>query len=94
MNLPIYARHNIAALVIKTNEKPNKLLLFIIEKIIVIFQLTGNVYVVIVTVELLFGFPVADGDSIDVEKLLYLSCFSYFIAAVTTYIKIKLNRKR
>lgn len=77
----------------KTNEKPNRLLLFIIEKIIEIFHLTGNLCVVIVTVELLFGFPVAKGNAIDVEKYLYLICCSYFIAAVTTYIKIKLNRK-
>jgi len=77
----------------KTNEKPNKLLLFIIEKIIEIFQLTGNLCVVIVTVELLFGFPVSDGKPIDIEKFLYLICFSFFITAVTTYIKIKLNRK-
>ncbi len=92
MNLLMYARHNIGALVMKTNEKSNRLLLFIIEKIIEIFQLTGNLCLVIVTVELLFGFPVTDGNSIDVEKFLYLTCFSYFIAAVTTYIKLKLNR--
>jgi hypothetical protein len=77
----------------KTNEKPNRLLLFIIEKIIEIFQLTGNLCVVIVTVDLLFGFPVTDGNSIDIEKFLYLICFSYFMVAVATYIKIKLNRK-
>lgn len=77
----------------KTNKKTNKLLLFIIEKIIEIFHLTGNLCVVIVTIDLLFGFPVTDGNPIDIEKLLYLTCFSYFIAAVTTYIKIKLNRK-
>jgi hypothetical protein len=94
VNLPIYARHNIGALVMKTNEKPNKLLLFIIEKIIEIFHLTGNLCVVIVTVELLNGFPVTDGKPIDIEKFLYLTCFSYFIVAVTTYCKIRLNCKR
>jgi len=64
-----------------------------IEKVIEIFQLTGNLCVVIVTVELLFGFPVNDGKPIDVERLLCLICFSYFIADITTYIKIKLNSK-
>lgn len=78
----------------KANDKPNKILLFILEKIIEIFHLAGNLCVVIVTVELLFGFPVTDGNSIDVEKFLYLICFSYCIAAVTTYFTIKLNRKR
>jgi len=77
----------------KTKTKSNRLKLYIVEKIAEIFKLMGDLCVVIVTVELLFGFPVDDGKPIDVERLLYLICFSYFIAAVTTYIKIKLNRK-
>jgi len=77
----------------KPQTKSNKLKSFILEKIAEICKLIGDLSVVIVIIELLFGFPVNDGKPIDIERLLYLVCASYFIAAVTTYIKIKLNRK-
>ena len=78
----------------KTQQKPNRLLLFIIKEVINVFKLTGDICLVILMLELLFGLPTFDGNPRDVQSLIYLTCTSYFISVVTTYFKIKLNRKR
>lgn len=77
----------------KTHNKPHRLKLYFIEQTEGIFELLSHIGIVIVTIELLAGFATIC-QSVEINKVMYVVVFSYFIRAIAMYFKLKLNNKR